>query len=156
MNYNFNLADILISLALTAIAYIGPPVAYAFIIRKRHLTQSEARKTCIITGIGIYLVFFFLYAYLDVDGGGNIYPAVIWSSVAYWIISKTIKESSSSDKDDTIVQKQSRENKSDEMIGPLSDTGIQVDALHSLKELHEDGVLTDEEFAEKKKQILGI
>ena len=33
---------------------------------------------------------------------------------------------------------------------------IQVDVLKTLKELHDDGVITDDEFTEKKKQVLGL
>lgn len=32
----------------------------------------------------------------------------------------------------------------------------QIEALRTLKELHEEGILSDDEFTEKKKQVLGI
>lgn len=35
-------------------------------------------------------------------------------------------------------------------------SSAQVDALKALKDLHEEGVITDEEYTRKKKQILGI
>ena len=40
--------------------------------------------------------------------------------------------------------------------GAASSTGGDLDQLEKLAELHEQGILTDEEFAAKKAQILGL
>jgi hypothetical protein len=39
---------------------------------------------------------------------------------------------------------------------PSSSAGSDLDELRTLAELHEQGILTDEEFAAKKAQILGL
>ena len=87
MEQGIDILNIAINLAITAVIYILPPVIYAFLIRKGRLPQKSARTVCIISGLVIWFLLFFVYAALGLESGKRtIGPALIWSGVAYLII----------------------------------------------------------------------
>lgn len=87
MEQGIDILNIAINLAITAVIYILPPVIYAFLIRKERLPQKSARTVCIISGLVIWFLLFFVYAALGLESGKRtIGPALIWSGVAYLII----------------------------------------------------------------------
>lgn len=87
MDYSYNIAGIIISIALTAFFYIAPPAIYAFVIKKSRLPKGKAKKVCTISGVVIFLIFLAIYMAMGIDISGRTYgPALIWSTVAYFII----------------------------------------------------------------------
>ena len=155
---------IVLSLVITAVAYVGLPAIYAFAIKKRRLPKKNARIVCIITGVVIYLAFCFYRAYIGLEGGGSLYPAVIWSVVAYYIVKEKSSSTEPVDKPEpSQAPMPAKPTYSEHSIEPTdninteaSKTVIPVDSLKKLKSLHDAGVLTDEEFADKKKKLLNL
>ena len=182
----YNILDILIAAAYTAVFYMGPPLIYAFFIKKKLLSPKEAKITAVITGITVYLIFQFLYVYLKIEGGGTIYPAVFWSTIAYWIIKDNkgegnskgapkdttnlgntnieaeIKETSHETQSSTEPNQPrgeltTKSNEEKEAITAKEAGGnIPVDKLKELKALYDEGLLTEEEYSETKKRLLNI
>jgi hypothetical protein len=57
---------------------------------------------------------------------------------------------------DAEAQQQAYEQQAAAAPAPAASGGSDLDELTKLAQLHEQGILTDEEFAAKKAQILGI
>jgi hypothetical protein len=57
---------------------------------------------------------------------------------------------------DAEAQQQAYEQQAAAAPAPATSGGTDLDELTKLAQLHEQGILTDEEFAAKKAQILGI
>lgn len=188
MQYGYSILDVVYLLAFTAIIYVGPPAVYVFAIKKGQLSAGAVKKTCIISGIAVWLICFFLSAFLEIEKGGNPYAAVLWSSIAYWVISKKINSQNAKQNDcqatpnppqeqketsivntnnkpegadscETIPQEPNTvENK--ESLSAHSERGVKgtipEKELLLLKELYDKGILSEQEFSEKKKQLLKL
>ena len=88
MQYGLSITEIIISFIITGIVYVGLPALFTFAVKKDRPDKKAAKIICIVTGVIGYFAFSFYRAYSGIEGGGSLYPAVIWSIVAYNLIKK--------------------------------------------------------------------
>ncbi len=77
---------LIISLAITAIAYMALPIIFAAIFPEP-LSKKACKVIAVIYSVIVYFVFLFL-------GGGvsatrDVLPAIIWTTLAIWLMEKT-------------------------------------------------------------------
>ena len=80
---------LIISLAITAIAYMALPIIFAAIFPKQ-LSKKACKVIAVIYSVIVYFVFLIL-------GGGvsatrDVLPAIIWTTLSIWLMEKIINK----------------------------------------------------------------
>jgi hypothetical protein len=133
----YNVYSIIIAICLTFLSYIAYPFIRVIIMKKEY-TPAEVKKMALLNSIIVGGIFLILTAAL--------YDDITWSSgpaFIYYFINKSIW-----------IKKKKSTNKSKKVEYKSSNALTNYNELIKLKELLDNGILTQEEFDEEKSKLL--